>query len=100
MTKGFADRRTFLATTVGCLAGAQARAQLLITRPVVSEEACPLETIHPVASDGHRGLVRGVAAVSGWGSAPNSKPEVTTVASIVFTLIRMMFFGRFKQILL
>ena len=33
-----------------------ARAQSAVTRPVVSEKACPLETIAPVAADGHSGL--------------------------------------------
>jgi acetyl esterase/lipase len=37
------------------LAAALARAGEPITRPVVSEEACPLVAIAPVARDGHRG---------------------------------------------
>lgn len=56
MTKVLVDRRAFLGTTVAGLAGVQAWAQPAITRPVVSEKACPLEIIHPVATDGHRGL--------------------------------------------
>jgi dienelactone hydrolase len=51
------DRRAFLITTVVGLAGTRlSQAQSAITRPVVSEKACPLETIYPVAADGHRGL--------------------------------------------
>lgn len=45
------DRRGFLALAVAALA----RAQEQITRPVVSEEVCPLERMAPVAGDGHRG---------------------------------------------
>jgi dipeptidyl aminopeptidase/acylaminoacyl peptidase len=37
------------------LAAGGDRASEPITRPVVSEDACPLEVIAPVASDGHRG---------------------------------------------
>ena len=33
-----------------------AHTQVRVTRPVVSEEACPLETLAPVSQDGHRGL--------------------------------------------
>ena len=51
------DRRAFLLTTVVGLVGTRlSQAQSAITRPVVSEKACPLETIFPVAADGHRGL--------------------------------------------
>ena len=45
------DRRAFLAAICAGLARAQER----VTRPVVSEDACPLETITPVAHDGYRG---------------------------------------------
>ena len=45
------DRRRFLALAVAGLA----RGQEQITRPAVSEDACPLETIAPAARDGHRG---------------------------------------------
>lgn len=50
------DRRAFLITAALGLIGTRLRAQSAITRPVVSEKACPLETIYPVAADGHRGL--------------------------------------------
>jgi dienelactone hydrolase len=51
------DRRAFLlAAAAGVVAPRFLRAQPAVTRPVVSEKACPLETITPVASDGHRGL--------------------------------------------
>jgi dienelactone hydrolase len=51
------DRRTFvLMTTAGLLETRLASAQTAITQPVVSEKACPLQTIWPVAADGHRGL--------------------------------------------
>ena len=51
------DRRSFLFTAAGMVIGTRiARAQSAVTRPVVSEKACPLETITPVAADGHRGL--------------------------------------------
>src|SRR5262249_54634500 len=33
-----------------------AEAQAEVTRPVISEAACPLEIIEPIASDGYRGL--------------------------------------------
>jgi dipeptidyl aminopeptidase/acylaminoacyl peptidase len=48
------NRRTFLALVSAGLV----RAQEPITRPVISEDACPVETIAPVARDGYRG--RGV----------------------------------------
>ena len=48
------DRRRFLALAVAGLARA-ARSQEQITRPEISEDACPLEPIAPVARDGHRG---------------------------------------------
>ena len=51
------DRRAFLfAAAAGFVAPRLWPAQPAVTRPVVSEKACPLETITPVASDGHRGL--------------------------------------------
>ena len=51
------DRRFFLFTAAGIVIGTRfAQAQSAVTRPVVSEQACPLETITPVAADGHRGL--------------------------------------------
>jgi acetyl esterase/lipase len=46
------DRRRFLTGTVCGLA----RAQDGVMRPVVSEEACPLTRIEPLATDGYRGL--------------------------------------------
>ena len=55
MTESCLDRRAFVFTVIGGLKGAQAWAQSVITRPVVSEQACPLEIIHPTANDGHRG---------------------------------------------
>jgi acetyl esterase/lipase len=45
------NRRAFF----GLASASLARAQEPITRPVVSEEACPAETIAPVARDGYRG---------------------------------------------
>jgi dipeptidyl aminopeptidase/acylaminoacyl peptidase len=51
------DRRAFLLSTVAGLVGTPLlQGQSTVRRPVVSEKACPLETITPVASDGHRGL--------------------------------------------
>jgi dipeptidyl aminopeptidase/acylaminoacyl peptidase len=51
------DRRAFIfAAAAGFVAPRLLPAQPAVTRPVVSEKACPLETITPVASDGHRGL--------------------------------------------
>ena len=51
------DRRAFLfAAVAGFVTPRPPAAQPAVTRPVVSETACPLETITPVASDGHRGL--------------------------------------------
>lgn len=51
------DRRAFLlSTVVGLLGARSSEAQSAVTRPVVSETACPLETIAPIADDGHRGL--------------------------------------------
>jgi hypothetical protein len=51
------DRRAFLLTTVAGLAGTRLlQGQSAVTRPVVSERDCPLETIYPVAADGHHGL--------------------------------------------
>ena len=50
------DRRTFFAATLGALLRSGiAHAQSDVTRPVVSEAACPLEIIAPIAIDGHRG---------------------------------------------
>jgi dipeptidyl aminopeptidase/acylaminoacyl peptidase len=51
------DRRAFLLTAVAGLVGTPLlRGQSAVTRPVVSEKGCPLETVFPVAPDGHRGL--------------------------------------------
>lgn len=51
------DRRAFLfAAAAGFVAPRLLPAQPAVTRPAVSEKACPVETITPVASDGHRGL--------------------------------------------
>ena len=51
------DRRSFLFIAAGSVIGPRlSHAQPAVTRPVVSEKACPLETIAPVAADGHRGL--------------------------------------------
>ena len=51
------DRRTFLWTALaGFVRFDLAEAQSVVTRPAVSEAACPLEVITPVARDGHRGL--------------------------------------------
>jgi acetyl esterase/lipase len=51
------DRRTFLLMTAGGFVETRlSQAQPAITRPVVSEKACALETIAPLAADGHRGL--------------------------------------------
>jgi len=47
------DRRAFLAL----ISAGVARAQDPVTRPIVSEDACPLETITPTAYDGYRGQV-------------------------------------------
>jgi acetyl esterase/lipase len=52
-----AGRRTFLLTTVAGLVGMRlSHAQPAVMRPVVSQSACPLETITPVGADGQRGL--------------------------------------------
>ena len=48
------NRRSFLALVSAGLA----RTQQLVTRPVISEDVCPVEAIRPVARDGYRG--RGV----------------------------------------
>src|SRR5262245_46803270 len=50
---GFMNRRSFLAfgLSTGML---HAREQIMY--PVISEEACPLQRITPVARDGHKGL--------------------------------------------
>jgi acetyl esterase/lipase len=53
---GRSNRRAFLLTTVGGLVWSRmSHAQPAVTRPVVSETACPLETITPLTTDGHRG---------------------------------------------
>jgi len=57
LVTGRCNRRAFLLTTmVGLVSSRSSHAQPAVTRPVVSEKACPLETITPVAGDGHRGL--------------------------------------------
>jgi acetyl esterase/lipase len=54
---GRVPRRAFLLTTVAGLVGTRlSHAQPAVTRPVVSEQTSPLNTIAPVATDGHRGL--------------------------------------------
>ena len=54
---GQCNRRAFLLTTVaGLLSSRLSQAQPAVTRPIVSEQGCPLETMTPVAADGHRGL--------------------------------------------
>jgi acetyl esterase/lipase len=45
-----------LTTVAGLVSSRLSQAQTAITRPIVSEQGCPLETIRPIASDGHRGL--------------------------------------------
>jgi acetyl esterase/lipase len=51
------DRRAFLWTALaGFVRFDLAEAQSVVMRPAVSEAACPLEVITPVARDGHRGL--------------------------------------------
>jgi acetyl esterase/lipase len=51
------DRRAFLlATAAGLVWPPLSGAQSPVTRPVVSEEACPLDSFAPEAADGHRGL--------------------------------------------
>lgn len=51
------DRRAFLASTLATFVWARrSHAQRAVTRPVVSEEACPLETIMPLSTDGRAGL--------------------------------------------
>src|SRR5215470_14806852 len=55
------DRRTFLLATIsgasiGVVPAGLAEAQVEVTRPAVSEVACPLEIITPTARDGYRGL--------------------------------------------
>ncbi len=51
------DRRAFLISTAAVLLSARrSRAQTAVTRPVVSELACPLEIIEPLAADGYAGL--------------------------------------------
>jgi acetyl esterase/lipase len=50
------NRRSFLTATIGGVVSAGfADAQAAVTRPVVSETACPLQTIAPIAADGYRG---------------------------------------------
>ena len=54
---GQCNRRAFLLTTVaGLLSSRLSQAQPAVTRPLVSEQGCPLETMTPIAADGHRGL--------------------------------------------
>ncbi len=48
----FMERRRFLALAAAGLV----RAEDQVTRPAVSEDACPLARVTPVAQDGHRGL--------------------------------------------
>ena len=56
-TDSHLDRRAFLVATLATVVPAGvAEAQNEVTRPVVSEAACPLEVIAPVAMDGYRGL--------------------------------------------
>ena len=51
------NRRAFLVTTAaGLVSSRLAHTQPAVTRPVVSEQGCPLETMTPVAADGHTGL--------------------------------------------
>jgi acetyl esterase/lipase len=51
------DRRTFLWTALaGLVRPDLAVAETAVTHPAVSEVACPLEVIRPVARDGNRGL--------------------------------------------
>ena len=56
MTPAQLDRRSFLATTAGALMWMGKAEAQAVTRPVVSEAACPLELITPIAADGYRGL--------------------------------------------
>src|SRR5215510_4481643 len=49
------NRRTFVMTAVAGLASGGLGQQRQASRPVVSESACPLEVIAPVASDGYKG---------------------------------------------
>jgi dienelactone hydrolase len=54
---GQCNRRAFLLTTgAGLLSSRLSQAQPAVTRPIVSEQGCPLETMTPIAADGHRGL--------------------------------------------
>src|SRR5215475_14175172 len=51
------DRRAFLLGSLNGIAGtALSGANAQVMQPVVSEAACPLQKIEPVASDGYRGL--------------------------------------------
>ena len=50
------NRRSFLSLASATAASILARAQGADTIPRVSERACPLEVVHPVATDGHEGL--------------------------------------------
>jgi acetyl esterase/lipase len=57
LTERQLNRRTFLASAASALAWTHhAAAQGAVTRPVVLETTCPIETVTPVAADGHRGL--------------------------------------------
>ena len=48
------NRRTFLVATVGAMLRVRlVEAQGEVTQPVLSETDCPLESISPLASDGH-----------------------------------------------
>lgn len=51
------DRRQMLVAAAAALgSGRMASAEPEVTQPRVSQSACPLQTIRPVASDGHKGL--------------------------------------------
>src|SRR5215218_4576728 len=57
ITHAVCARRTFVSAALGGMIGSHfAEAQGDVTRPAVSEAACPLEIIAPVARDGHKGL--------------------------------------------
>jgi dienelactone hydrolase len=49
-------REFFLATVAGLVSSRLSQAQPAVTRPIVSERECPLDTMTPIAADGHRGL--------------------------------------------
>ncbi len=50
------NRRSFLSLASAAAASILTRAQGADTIPRVSERACPLEVVHPVATDGYEGL--------------------------------------------